>query len=94
MFSWCEWGIIISNYYSDEHFKTYSNDIIFIILLFWEGGREGGGQVGVNRGSDQCIFCIASLCMWVYMFIKFSLFIFKAASQTKWKNLSHRIQST
>ena len=93
MFSWCEWGIIISNYYSDEHFKTYSNDIIFIILLFWEGGREGGGQVGVNRGSDQCIFCIASLCMWVYMFIKFSLFIFKAASQTKWKNLSHRIQS-
>ena len=93
MFSWCEWGIIISNYYSDEHFKTYSNDIIFIILLFWGGGREGGGQVGVNRGSDQCIFCIASLCMWVYMFIKFSLFIFKAASQTKWKNLSHRIQS-
>lgn len=62
MFSWCEWGIIISNYYSDEHFKTYSNDIIFIILLCW-GGREGGGQVGVNRGSDQCIFCIASLCM-------------------------------
>ena len=93
MFSWCEWGIIISNYYSDEHFKTYSNDIIFIILLFWGGGREGGGQVGVNRGSDQCIFCIASLCMWVYMFIKFLLFIFKAASQTKWKNLSHRIQS-
>ena len=41
----------------------HSNDIIFIILLFWEGGREGGGQVGVNRGSDQCIFCIASLCM-------------------------------
>ena len=41
----------------------HSNDIIFIILLFWGGGREGGGQVGVNRGSDQCIFCIASLCM-------------------------------
>ena len=47
MFSWCEWGIIISNYYSDEHFKTYSNDIIFIILLFLggEGGREGGRLV-------------------------------------------------
>lgn len=47
MFSWCEWGIIISNYYSDEHFKTYSNDIIFIILLFW-GGGEGG------RGAGWC----------------------------------------
>ena len=47
MFSWCEWGIIISNYYSDEHFKTYSNDIIFIILLFLGGGggREGGRLV-------------------------------------------------
>ena len=48
MFSWCEWGIIISNYYSDEHFKTYSNDIIFIILLFWGGGGEGG------RGAGWC----------------------------------------
>ena len=56
MFSWCEWGIIISNYYSDEHFKTYSNDIIFIILLFWGGGREGGGQVGVNRGRINVFF--------------------------------------
>ena len=45
MFSWCEWGIIISNYYSDEHFKTYSNDIIFIILLFWGGGGREGGRL-------------------------------------------------
>ena len=47
MFSWCEWGIIISNYYSDDHFKTYSCDIILIILLFL-GGREGG------RGAGWC----------------------------------------
>ena len=45
MFSWCEWGIIISNYYIDEHFKTYSNDIIFIILLFWGGGGREGGRL-------------------------------------------------
>ena len=45
MFSWCEWGIIISNYYSDEHFKTYSNDIIFIILLFLGGGGREGGRL-------------------------------------------------
>lgn len=36
---------------------------IAVILYLLGGGREGGGQVGANRSSDQCIFCIASLCM-------------------------------
>ena len=55
MFNWCEWGIIISNYYCNEYFKRYNCNIIFIDYNFFFVGREWG-RVGANRSSDQCIF--------------------------------------